>query len=149
MNKQKKSLSKAAKLQKIRFVIVGLVNTGVDFSILFLLIALFSLPAVVANMGSTIIALAVSYALNKRAVFGDNSAKSIRQIVTFVTITLFGLWVLQGIVIMGLPTLLWMFYGVGDGTALFIAKLIAIAVSLVWNYLWYSRVIFKPTNSQE
>lgn len=149
MNKQKKSLSKTAKLQKVRFGIVGLVNTGVDFSILFLLIALFSLPAVVANMGSTLIALAVSYALNKRAVFGDSSTNNVRQIVTFVTITLFGLWVLQGIVIMGLPTLLWMFYGLGDGTSLFIAKLIAVVASLTWNYLWYSRVIFKPTNSQE
>jgi putative flippase GtrA len=60
----------------------------------------------------------------------------------FVVVTLFGLWVLQTIVInLTMPLAKQI---VGDqNIALLIAKLIATAVSLVCNYVLYSKLVFK------
>jgi putative flippase GtrA len=62
--------------------------------------------------------------------------------VLFVVVTLFGLWVLQTIVItVTMPVAKQI---VGDqNIALLIAKLVATGVSLVWNYVFYSRLVFK------
>lgn len=126
---------------KVRFGLVGVVNTLVDFAILFLLAKLFGVPTVVANVISTSCAVVVSYTLNKKAVFGNTDRTNHRQVIQFVIVTLSGLWILQSAVILGITTSL-ASAGHSD-LVLFVAKLIATAVSLVWNYMWYSRVVFR------
>lgn len=69
----------------------------------------------------------------------DNSRK---EFIQFVIVTLFGLWVVQNVVIAAL-TYLVSSWSVSSSAALFVAKLCAIAASLIWNYMWYSRVVFK------
>ncbi len=127
--------------EKVRFAAVGAINTSVDFIVFFSLANVLLVPTIAANIMSTTTALAVSYLLNKKAVFGNTDANNIRQVVLFIVVTLSGLWVLQGTVITLLAPILEPI--VGKGGSLLLAKLIATLFSLMWNYLWYSRVVFR------
>ena len=126
--------------EKARFIAVGGINTVIDFGLLFILKGL-GLPTISANMVSTTAAFCFSFFANKKYTFKTMNTNIKRELLLFVVVTLFGLWVLQNIVIYlvtvaisaHLPVL----------TTLFIAKLCAIVVSLTWNYTLYSRVVFK------
>jgi putative flippase GtrA len=129
--------------QKVRFVAVGGVNTLIDFGLLFGLKAL-GLPAISANVISTTTAFCFSFFANKKYTFKTAGTDIKREIVLFIIITLFGLWVLQTLVIAFVTSILTQTH-LQDGIILLIAKLFATAVSLVWNYVLYSRVVFKQT----
>lgn len=123
---------------KIRFAIVGSINTVIDFGILFLLHGV-GLNKYVANIISTSIAFVFSFFANRNFTF--KSEKNIRQqIIPFIAVTLVGLWVLQ-------PAVIWLMLlplaDIDQTVALFIAKLGATAASLIWNYAFYSKVVFK------
>lgn len=123
---------------KLRFAFIGGINTAIDFGILFLLTAL-GLDKLVANFFSTSVAFVFSFFANRTFTFkSTGSAK--KQFLPFLIVTLIGLWVLQPLVILGVTQLL---HALNDSLALFIAKLIATIVSLVWNYILYSRFVFK------
>jgi putative flippase GtrA len=135
-----KKISIKNKDEKTRFIAVGGANTLIDFSLLFIFKSL-GLPTISANMLSTTAAFCFSFFANKKYTFKTMNTNIKRELVLFIIVTLFGLWVLQTIVIYfvtlaigsTLPSL----------TSLFIAKLCAIVVSLIWNYTLYSRVVFK------
>ena len=123
---------------------VGIVNTIVDFSVLLTLTTILHLPTVWANIISTTCALIVSYVLNKRAVFGNTDTHNYRQIALFVIVTLSGLWLIQSVIIVYVADWLNIVMGNTYATlALVIAKLVATCASLVWNYIWYSKVVFR------
>lgn len=126
--------------QKIRFVLVGGINTAIDFGLLFLLRSL-GLPVITSNIISTTVAFCFSFFANKKYTFKSADTNIIREILLFVAITLFGLWVLQTIVI-HLVTISFSGLRISDSLLLFIAKLIATVASLIWNYTMYSRVVF-------
>ncbi len=142
--KQKQLISS----EKVRFVLVGGTNTAVDFIILFLLASILNVPVFLANIVSTSVALGVSYVLNKKAVFKNDSATNLRQIMAFIVVTLVGLWVLQGTIIWLVGDLL-QSLSLNETIVLFLGKVIASAFSLTWNYLWYSRVVFRQQNHSE
>ena len=128
---------------------VGLANTVIDFGLLFALRAL-GLAIIPANMISTAAALTFSFFANRRFTFAS-SGGYLWQAVNFVVVTLIGLWVLQPVVLLigtGILT-----PSLGEGWALFVAKVIATVVSMVWNYLLYDRVVFRgqrtPAAEQE
>jgi putative flippase GtrA len=129
------------KTQKTRFIAVGGINTLLDFGILFLLKSL-GLPVVSANIVSTSVAFCFSFFANKKYTFKTDSTNVKREIVLFIIVTLFGLWVLQTIVIKATSYLLSGF-DMPDSVILLVAKLCATIVSLTWNYTLYSRVVFK------
>jgi putative flippase GtrA len=135
-----KTLTIKNKGEKARFIAVGGINTVIDFGLLFVLKSL-GLPAISANLISTSSAFVFSFFANKKYTFKTTDTDVKRELVLFVVVTLFGLWVLQTIIIqlvmVGIGTQL------PSNTALFIAKLCATVVSLVWNYVLYSRVVFK------
>ena len=128
--------------EKIRFGLVGVVNTAVDFALLNILVSLFGVPPVAANIVSTTAAMGVSFGLNKRAVFRANAKTRMRQLVVFFAITLTGIWLVQGGVLAAVLYLIGPL-GLQQTVALNSAKFAGICVGLVWNYLWYSRVVFK------
>lgn len=132
----KQSLKKHAK--KLRFGLIGGVNTLTDFSLLFLGTSL-GLNHFVANYIATSFAFIFSFFANRSFTFKSKD-KIHRQLVPFLTVTLFGLWVLQ-------PVIIWLMLiplsGIDSNLALFIAKIAATATTLVWNYVWYSRFVFK------
>ena len=82
-----------------------------------------------------------SFILNKNYAFESKDGNVRREFVLFVLVTLFGLWVIQNIIIwLVMPILI--NFGLDENTALLFAKLAATAVSMVWNYLLYDRLVF-------
>ncbi len=127
--------------KKVRFGAVGIVNTTIDFTVLFLMVTFFAVPVIIANVVSTSVALGVSFLLNKKTVFKDNDKGWVRQILLFAGVTLAGLWGLQSVVIV--VTVATLEQSISHTWALLLAKVVATIVSLVWNYVWYSRVVFR------
>ena len=137
--------------EKIRFLFVGGFNTALDFIILFGLVFL-GLDKIPANYISTTVTMVISFFLNKEFTFKSKDKASKRQFILFLTITAFGLWVIQPIVILLVSWLLGS-TGWAAPVILFIAKLVATVASLIWNFVLYSRVVFKKpaqnSNSKE
>lgn len=132
------------KHEKVRFVLVGTINTIIDFGILSILSIWFGIALLVANVISTSCALSVSYLLNKKAVFGDRAAHSSQQVVLFIVVTLSGLWILQtGVIVLVGWVLSGLLGQVQPVVLLFAGKVVATVASLTWNYIWYSRVVFR------
>lgn len=131
---------------KLRFTIVGSINTVIDFSILFTLTTLFNVPKELANFISTFVAFLFSFFANKKYTFKSTSKNLKRQFLLFTAVTLFGLWVIQTIIITAI-TPVFINLGVNKPAALLISKLIATAASLIWNYILYSRVVFKKSKN--
>lgn len=126
--------------QRSRFLIVGFANTAIDFGLLFILKFL-GVPVLVSNIISTTTAFGFSFFANKKFTFKSvGSAK--REFILFTVVTLFGLWVIQSVVI---NIILVGFEGstVSSDIQLFVAKAFATIASLIWNYILYSRVVFK------
>ncbi len=129
------------KMQIGRFAIVGTINTAIDFGLLFLLTFL-GLPKIAANTVSTGSAFVFSFFANKKYTFKSTNKNIKYEIISFIIITLFGLWVLQNGIIWLITPLIKNIVS-QEQLALFAAKLLATAVSLVWNYCLYDKVVFK------
>ncbi len=127
--------------EKVKFIIVGGANTAIDFVILFGLTFL-GVDKIVANFFSTSVALIFSFFANKSFTFKNKSENAKKQFALFLVVTLFGLWVIQPLVIWGSTSLMESFI-TNDALNLFVAKLIATVTSLIWNYVFYSRIVFK------
>jgi putative flippase GtrA len=134
-------LEKKIKSKKVRFGLVGVINSVIDFSILFTLVQL-GVVAVVANFFSTFAAFCFSFIANRSFTFNAKDGSSFKQAVLFIVITLTGIWLIQPIVLLlaipGLENV-----GASYTIAVFIAKVIAAAIALVWNYVLYSKIVFK------
>ena len=129
--------------EKIKFIIVGGANTAIDFVILFGLTFL-GVDKIVANFFSTTVALVFSFFANKSFTFNNKSKNAKKQFALFLAVTLFGLWVIQPLIIWGSTSLMASFI-TNEALNLFVAKLIATVASLIWNYIFYSRLVFKKT----
>jgi len=127
--------------QVLRFSAVGIVNTVIDFGLLFTLKAL-GLPVISANIISSTIAFIFSFFANKKYTFKSHGGNLVREIALFTIVTLFGLWVIQSVVIyVTYPWISELTNSTSSG--LLISKLIATIASLLWNYTLYSLVVFK------
>ena len=127
--------------QLVRFVAVGLVNTALDFGILLILTHL-GVDKLIANIISSTTAFIFSFFANKKYTFKATDTNIVREMVLFVIVTLFGLWVLQTIVIwLTMPFTTTALHNASY--ALLASKLVATVVSMTWNYLLYSRLVFK------
>lgn len=140
----------------MRFVVVGVLNTGLDFTVLNLLTNLAGLRVYAANFISTSTAMVVSLFLNKIFVFQHDSRLTLKEAAKFTAITLTGLWGIQTLVIFlvtrefSVPFLsvahtLQTLSGthINNDIALNnLAKILATGASLVWNYTLYKRVVF-------
>jgi putative flippase GtrA len=130
---------------KLRFAIVGVANTAIDFIFLFLLVGL-GLDKIPANYISSSIAFVFSFFVNKSFTFKSKVGSVPKQFLLFLGITIIGLWVIQPLVILGVSALL---AGTGwnEGVILFAAKIAATVGSMIWNYILYSRLVFKKNES--
>ena len=133
-------------VEKLRFVAVGGINTAIDFGFLFLL-KLIGLPIIAANIGSTSLAFIFSFFANKKYTFKSRSKNVRRELILFVLVTLTGLWLIQGSIIW---FLMWLTNGSGydESVRLLVAKLIATVVSLTWNYVFYSKLVFSEKDEK-
>lgn len=128
-------------IEKIKFGIVGIANTALDFAVLFLLVSL-GLDKIVANFFSTSIAFTFSFFVNKSFTFKSSGGNLKKQLALFIGITIVALWVIQPLIITGTATLLSPL-ALNGSLVLLIGKLLATVASLIWNYIFYSRLVFK------
>lgn len=143
----RRKTKKVTQFEKARFVLVGAANTVTDFTVLLSLVILFGIPSGVSNIASTTCALIVSFLLNKKAVFQGEEGLKFRQIAIFIIVTLAGIWLVQTVIMVQLNNVLTDILNIKGGimavSILLFAKVIGIAAGSVWNYMWYSRVVFK------
>lgn len=142
--------------KQLRFIVAGLLNTLIDFTVFNIVLHVFDAKIWLANVCSTTIAMIISFAINKNIVFGDRKRFSHLQFTTFILITAIGLWGIQTLAIVGINSVLNILasgtaHASKDSTLIRwvipnIAKGVATIISAIWNYFWYDRVIFAHKN---
>lgn len=132
---------------KFRFGLVGAANTIIDFSFLFIFTNAIEFNPILSNFFSTSIAFIFSFIANKKYSFKSNGDAR-REIPKFLIVTLFGLWIIQPIIISLINNLL-INSSLQNNIILLISKIIATAVTLVWNYVLYSRFVFDGKKINE
>ena len=128
----------------IIFCSIGVLNTVVDISF-YLLLRSSGTTVLFANIISTSVALLISYFLNRKYTF-KSTTNPRSNIVPFLIVTLVGLWVLQPVVIYFSLNLLKQLSIQSSAQLDLVAKLIATAFTLVWNYVLYKKVVFSKAD---
>ncbi len=134
-----------------KFIIVGGVNTGIDFLILNVLMYVTSINSgpmlFLLNCISFSVAVVNSYYMNKRWTFKEAAAgledkKATLQFSQFFIVSVIGI-VINGAILTGVTTLIHAPFGIGDQLWANVAKLFATGASLVWNFVGYKLFVFK------
>lgn len=142
-NSQKDEVKESIQIggKPVRFVIVGAINTVIDFGIMNIL-RFVGLPVIAANTISTGVAMVCSFFLNKKYTFRNAGSNYVRQVILFFAFTMIGIWGIQNGAIYLIATYL-PHFGLSDQLFANVAKLLASVFSLTWNYLTYNRFVFK------
>jgi len=141
--------TRSERLKFIVFSLIGVFNTLFDIA-LYVMFLNATNSILIANLISTSAALIGSYILNSKLTFRSKKWTA-RSFILFVAVTVFGLWVLQtgaiylfSHLLKSLPEHVWQLFGPLEHLAKsLVPKLLATAITFVWNFLWYSKVIFK------
>lgn len=134
---------------KLKFIVVGALNTAVDFGVFNLLLLVFNMQPVMASIISTTIAMMVSFLLNRNFVFKRGGKFKGREALEFFAVTVVGLWVVQSLVISQVSGFVHgMLFTSEVWASDDIAKVVAIGASTIWNYLWYSRLVFATKEKE-
>lgn len=134
--------------QFAKFVIVGGINTGIDFLILNSLMYVTGittgLELFALNSFSFSIAVVNSYFMNKRWTFQDKTKIEQEPIKfsEFFIISIIGL-IINGLVLTGITSYIPVLFGLSTVLWANIAKLMATGFSLIWNFIGYKFFVFK------
>ncbi len=131
--------------RKLYFIAIGIFNTFIDFGLLFGLRTV-GVPVITANIISSTTAFLLSFGLNKKITFKTRGVSVVRELALFTIVTIFGLWVIQTIVITLFISSTKQFFP-DESIALLLAKVLATCASLIWNYILYSKIVFKDSKS--
>ena len=147
MSDRKISADSLKKVDKkpIRFVLVGISNTVLDFLVLNILLFC-KVNILFANTISTGIAMLYSFFMNKKWTFRNSGDNYIREVILFFIFTAIGIWVIQNGCIY-LLNLIVPDFGLPEIIYNNAIKLAASIPSLTWNYLTYNRFVF--TNNKK
>lgn len=134
-------------LQFGKFVIVGFINTAIDFAVLNLLMYLTNTykgsEIIIFNAISFTVAVVNSYLMNKYWTFGDKSREgAAKQFVEFLAVSIIGI-ILNTAIVYGTTTLIQPMFGLGVKLWANFAKVLATAVVLGWNFIGYKFFVFK------
>ena len=154
-------LNKVLKWQKLRFVIIGICNAIISFSVLNIVFYKIHLSKIVASLIATTCALVFSFFLNRLFVFKDKSRKARKQIPAFIVVTISG-----SIVVLNLVYILSLRILKGNEHYLInsvdsilgirlsnnfidinLSTLIGAIVALFWNYNGYRLFVFKKVDN--
>ena len=141
--------SRSEKLKFFIFSAIGAFNTLFDV-VLYTIFLNQTHSILISNLLATSIALCGSYILNSRFTF-KTKRWTFKTFIGFVIVTVFGLWILQTWAIYGIthfihivPASFWKLFGsAGRIAKQVVPKLLATAVTFLWNYIWYNKVIFR------
>lgn len=139
-----RNLAQIAKRQEFKFALIGGLNTVLDIAILLILVG-FGMEKIWANVISTGVTFVNSFGLNKKYTFKSASKdkKTLAQeMLLFTIVTLFGLWVIQGVIILALSPAIKNLVS-NDNIATILVKIPATIASMVWNFVLYKKIVFK------
>ena len=129
--------------QFAKFGLVGVLNTAIDFGILNLLIAISGVTSgigiILINATSFSAAVLNSYFWNKDWVFSGGKKANFAS---FLGVTLIGLSI-NSLVVYALTTYVSPILVDSDKLWANFAKVLATALSLIWNFMGYKLVVFK------
>ena len=134
--------------QFAKFIIVGGINTGIDFLILNILVHITHISSGVElfllNSISFSVAVVNSYFMNKRWTFQDKTKIEQEPVKfsQFFIISIIGL-VINGLVLTSITTFIPTPFGLSAVIWANVAKLIATGFSLVWNFIGYKKFVFN------
>lgn len=120
--------------QFLRFFVVGVLNTGIDFGIYVALTRLLNVPFVFATIISVTIATITAYIFHKNVTFRNIDPHSTAKIVKFFTVSLIGLFMNAGIVYFGTYIL--------DIYDIYV-KISATGVVMFWSFFMHKYWTFK------
>jgi putative flippase GtrA len=120
----------AAWRQKIRFALVGLINTGTSYLTFIVLYRLFG-NYILASILSYLVGMGISFVLNRSFVFQSETRSG--QLLPFCLINLSSLACSTGMLYLLVHEL---------GIWVYLAQVLAIGISMVMNYLGY-RAVFS------
>lgn len=133
--------------QFFRFVVIGLINTALDFGIINLEMWAFGIykgwPIILFNVVSFSIASTNSFFWNRFWTFKYKGKEGAGfQYLQFIIVTLIGMGINSGIVYIGTT---WISTRFGISPQLWAngVKVFATAVSLIWNFLGYKFMVFN------
>lgn len=130
----------------VRFGVVGIANTAVDYVVFNVLAFVLGTPVALANVISYSAGIANSWYWNRRWTFRDRPAGAARIAVpAFIAINLVGL-ALNTSIVLGVLSIVRTTGLAGDAPAAITAnaaKVLAVGASYAWNYLALSRVVFR------
>ncbi|MDD3284502.1 MAG: GtrA family protein [Patescibacteria group bacterium] len=135
LNKYKKLL-----FQIIKFGIIGLINASIDFSIYIILTRGFDIQKkyyLIANFISFLCANIISFILNKKFAFEDQSKNNNNiKYIKFFTITLVSLIIYQ------ISLFIFINY-IGIQNNDIYGKIVGVIIGAIWNFSMYKILIFK------
>ncbi|MBU4082753.1 GtrA family protein [Patescibacteria group bacterium] len=134
-------------VQFSKFVLIGFLNTGIDFAILNLLMWQTGIYSgryiIILNAISFSVAVINSYFWNKLWIFrAGGTEKQAGEFAQFVAITLVGM-ALNTAVVYSITTLVSPMFGLSAELWANLAKVAATGISLVWNFAGYKFIVFK------
>lgn len=134
-------------LQFGKFVIIGFINTAIDFAVLNMLMYLTNIykgqEIIIFNAISFTVAVTNSYIMNKYWTFGDkNREGTAKQFIEFLAVSIVGI-ILNTTIVYGVTTLVQPMFGMGIKLWANFAKAMATAVVLGWNFIGYKFFVFK------
>ncbi|MGI6169858.1 MAG: GtrA family protein [Christensenellales bacterium] len=121
-------------IQFIKFNIVGVVNTGIDFAVLWLLTSVFFMNPTVAKVISYSCGVLNSYILNRLWTFRAKDRWNMPELLKFIAVNLVALGVAT--LVLTLCQNVW-------GMQTILANLVATPFSLIVNFLGNKLFIFK------
>jgi putative flippase GtrA len=143
-------------IKVFRFACVGIINTVTDLTILNTLVFVFHAPTIPANLVSASVSITLSYFLNHHIVFRSPVEHSLKRFAHFFAVTGFGILAIQSLVIYVVIHILdhhqsgvvHLIHSAGlhlsaKAFDLNLGKLIAIVITMVWNFMIYHLFIFK------
>lgn len=142
----------------LKFCLVGTANTIIDFVILNILI-IGGLGFVGPKLIASSVAMLFSFFANRSFTFESRSTRIKEEFAKFIAVNVLGILLLQNILVYLLAKLLvgagsfaseyaassWEIILSSELLAFNIANVIAIFLSLVWNYFFYKTVVFAST----
>ena len=133
-----------------KFVVIGFMNTAIDFAILNLLMWWIGIYKgswiILLNAISFSIAVINSYLWNKywtfRAKEADEAGEIAKEFSQFIAVTLVGL-AINTSVVFGITTFVQPVFGLSPEIWANLAKVAATGFSLIWNFIGYKFIVFK------
>lgn len=133
--------------QFTKFVLVGGINTGIDFAVFNALIYITGITSgsgiFVLNIFSFSVAVVNSYFMNKYWTFQDLRKEGEEtKFVQFIAVSLVGAGLNSSIVAL-FTTFISPVFGLSPQLWANVGKLLATGISLVWNFIGYKLFVFK------